>query len=248
MSHSPHSLQVLRGVPCEILLAAGDRQPGRRRLAVGGEHDSQRRQLTRQAHARGRLLHRPGLWSRRVRLALLERKALRLLEALETVVVRLEISARHRPVLIAAVAEVLVHERPLVLAEHHVCVDQRPPAEAACRDDVQRVERPQVEQPVAPRLGRPEVRSHVIGRARERSRRVRLAPLEHEDRDPGLGQSHGGERSPEARTDHDHIEVLLDGHRDFDCSPCAQGAQAYVPNRTGGRLRVKNLARQLHAG
>ena len=105
-----------------------DRLARHRRAALVGERDRELGMEMAQAELVRRFLERDRLRRRRVRLVL-DRELLEPDHLLHAVVVRVERGAVHRPVLVPAVAQVLLHEPALVLADEDVRVDQRTAAE-----------------------------------------------------------------------------------------------------------------------
>ena len=191
-----------------------DRLADHRRVAGVGERHGEVDEVPVEAELARRVAEREHL-QRLVERRLVERVLLHVHHPLDALVVRVEVCARDRPVLVAvlpaAVAGLLAHEPLLVLAQQHVRVDQRAAAEAARGDRVDVVEAPHVEHAVQARARVPELRLHAQRRAREGVRRKRLAALEQADAVAGLSQAVGGDGSPEAGSDDERVEVLCSG-------------------------------------
>ena len=100
-----------------------------------------------------------------------------------------------------------MHEPVLVLADHHVGVDQRATAEPARDQRLEAVEGPEVEHPLEALARVPEVVLEPQRAARKRARRICLAALEDEHPSSGFGQAAGGHRAAEAGADDDDVEV-----------------------------------------
>ena len=183
-----------------------DRLARHRRPALVGERDGQRRQEPVEAVLLGGVLEGVGLRRPRVRLVL-ERVALEPDHRLDAVVVRVEVLARDRPVLVAAVVDVLLHEPLLVLAQEDVGVDQRAAAEAGRDQRVDPLERPVVVHAGQAALGVPEALARPVRAARERAGRVRAAALEHADAPAGLREPIGHDRPAESGAHDDRVEV-----------------------------------------
>ena len=179
---------------------------GPRRLALVGEGDGQRRQEPLEPVGLGGVLEGVGLRRARVGLVL-ERVALEPDHRLDAVVVRVEVLARDRPVLVAAVVDVLLHEPLLVLAQEDVGVDERAAAEAGRDQRVDPLEGPVVVHPGQAALGVPEALARPVRAARERARRIRAAALEDAHALPGLRESVGHDGSSEPGAHHDRVEV-----------------------------------------
>src|SRR5206468_2645606 len=84
------------------------------------------------------------------------------------------IGATDRPVL-----AVVMDEPVLVLADHHVRIDQRATPKTARHERIEPAERPRVEHPVQALARVPEVLRERVGTAWEGTGRIRLAALEH---------------------------------------------------------------------
>lgn len=188
-----------------------DRLTDQRRVAGVGERHREVDQAPVQAEPLRRVAKRQRL-ERLVVGVLVERVLLDVHHPLDTVVVRIQIGARDRPVLVAALprapARLLAHEPVLVLAQQDVRVDERAAAEAAGDDRVDVVEAPDVEHPVQAFAGIPELTLHPERRAREGVGRKRLSAFEQADAVPGLGQAIRRHRSAEAGSDDDSVEML----------------------------------------
>ena len=176
------------------------------RLALVGEGDRQRRQEPLEAVRLGGVLECVGLRRARVRLVL-ERIALEPDHLLDAVVVRVEVRARDRPVLVAAVVDVLLHEPLLVLAQEDVGVDERAAAEPGRDQRVDPLERPVVVHAGQAAVGVPEALARAVRAARERPGRVRAPALEDADAPAGLRESIGHDRASEAGAHDDRVEV-----------------------------------------
>ena len=183
-----------------------DLLPGDRRLPLVGERHGERRQEPLQPVALGRELEGDRLGRARVRLVL-ERVPLDADHPLDAVVVRVEVGARDRPVLVAAVGEVLLDEPALVLAQEHVGVDQRAAAEAGRDERVDPAERPVVVHPGEPALRVPEALARAARAAGERARGIGAPALEHAHALAGLRQPVRHHRATEARADDDGVVV-----------------------------------------
>jgi hypothetical protein len=188
-----------------------DRLADHRRIAGVGERHREVDEVPVQPEALRRLAEGEHL-ERLVVRRLVERVLLDVHHPLDAVVVRVEVGARDRPVLVAvlpgAVAGLLLDEPVLVLAQQHVGVDERAAAQPAGTDRVDVVKAPQVEHPVQALAGIPELRLHPQRRAREGVRRKRLAALEQAHAVAGLGQAIGRHGSSETRSHDDGIEML----------------------------------------
>ena len=169
----------------------------------GGERHRERRHDDLQAQRRGRVAQRPALGQVGVGVRG------RLQHGLHRVGVRVEVASAQRPVLVPAARQRrVVDEPPLVLAQQHVRVDQRPATQSAGDDGLQLPEGADVEQAVQVVLGLPERPLHLVRAAGEAAGRVRLTSLEQDDRTARLGQPEGRHRAPEARADHDGVHMF----------------------------------------
>ena len=119
--------------------------------------------------------------------------------AARPVVVRLQVGARDRPVLVAAAVAVLSHEPPLVLAQEHVGVDQRAaaePARARSRRSADRsAESNMPEQPL-----RPDPRSCASSRAACAGTSPVGSSCRARARTPATPPPPAGRRSPSRRS------------------------------------------------
>ena len=182
------------GQPVDVAVVGGlDLAQSDRRLALPPrEADRQGRERQRHPGALGGLTHRSRLGSVEVGVG---GGADHLLDG---VVVRLEVGAGHRPVLVSpSWNRLLVHEPLLVLAQQHVGVDERTPTQAAGHESVEALEAPHVVQPVSSRSWLPEVLGHPARSAGEGPRRVGPPALEDDHRPSGLGQAIRRDRPPE---------------------------------------------------
>jgi hypothetical protein len=187
----------------ELLL---DPLAGNRGLPLVGERHGERRQEPVQAVALGRQLEGDRLRRAGVGLVL-ERVSLYADHPLDAVVVGVEVGAGHRPVLVSAVAQVLLDEPALVLAQEDVGVDQRAAAEAGRDERVDPAERPVVVHAGQPALGVPEALARAARAAGERAGGIRATALEQAHPLPGLRQPVGHHRASEARADDDGVVV-----------------------------------------
>jgi hypothetical protein len=188
------------------VLRLGERGSGDRRPAGGrGERDGERRPGQVQAQPVRCLPHRGGL--RRVLVGVRCGAE----HLLDPVVVRIEVTAADRPVLVPPAGQWRFVDKPLlVLAQQDVGVDQRPASEAAGDDSLQSAERPDVEQSVQTLAGVPEVAGHACGRPGEVAGRVRFAALQNHDGQTTVGELVCGDRAAEARADHDDVDFAVD--------------------------------------
>ena len=207
MSHSPHIRHVSRVWPWRFGYGAGNDRLARHRIATGvGERDGQVGS-SQWRPSDVAVSHRPGLG--RVAVAgTREGEPLGAEHALDLVVVRLEIGVGDRPVLVpAARLGRSLGEPALVLAQQDVGVDQRSAAEAAGDHRLDVAERPDVEEPVRTLARVPHVGRQLSGATGERPRRIGLAPLQQAHAPAALGQPVGADRTAEAGTHDDGVEM-----------------------------------------
>ena len=128
---------------------------------------------------------------------------------LDPVVVGVEVGPGDRPVLMAAVPEILLDKPLLVLADQDVRVDQGAAAQAAADHRSQLVERPDVVHPVQTLAGVPDVLLHPLRGARKLAGRIRLSPLQDAHVKARLREPVRRHRPAETGTDDYRVEVRI---------------------------------------
>ncbi len=192
----------------EVAQLLDDRLAGHGRAALVGEGHRELGQEPLQAVGLGGGLEGLRLGRARVRLVV-EGVALQAEHGLDAVVVGVEVGAGDRPVLVAAVAQVLLDEPALVLADEDVGVDERAAAQAGRAEDVDPAEGPVVVHPGQAARRIPEALTRSIRAAREGAGRVGPAALQDADAPAGLGEPVGRDRAPEARADDNRVEMAI---------------------------------------
>ena len=128
----------------------------------------------------------------------------------DAVVVRVEVFAADRPVLVPAAGQRrVVHEPLRILPQQHVRVDQRSASQAARDHPLEPAEAPRLEEAVERVGGRPEVLTELAGGAGEAAGRVRTAAFHEHDRLPRFREPVGGDGPAEAAADDKDVDTLL---------------------------------------
>src|ERR1700694_4954859 len=102
-------------------------------------------------------------------------------------------------------------EPRFVLTQHHICINQRAPAEATRDDRADALERPHIEHALLAFRRIPEVQAQRAGRPRKRTRWVGLTPFQKADAVPAiLREPLGDNGTTESAAYHQDIGLFRD--------------------------------------